>query len=141
MARINQADDPRLVAMRLLMDEAGRAASFHEIDPFGERHGSWQRTIHAWSAPDGLDRHVIAAVTSLDDGDEVAVMAGAEARSVADSAGRPRFRRFEVGSVCLNAGSLSLWPTADIRNLLAQAVRMAVEIQPVQLEEMQLLAS
>jgi len=36
--------------MQLLMDEAGRAASFRELDPFGERHGSWQRTIHAWSA-------------------------------------------------------------------------------------------
>ncbi len=137
MAQINQVDDPKLVAMRLLMDEAGRAASFHELDPFGERHGSWQRTIHAWSAPDHLDRYVIAAVTSLDDGDEVAVMAGAEERSVPDSAGRPRFRRFDVGSLRLNGE----WPTADIKNLLAQAVRMAVEIQPVQLEEMQLLAS
>ena len=68
-------------------------------------------------------------------------MAGAEERSVAGSAGRPGFRRFDVGSIRLNSDSLSLWPTADIRNLLAQAVRMAVEIQPVQLEEMQLLAS
>jgi hypothetical protein len=137
MAQINQADDPKLVTMQLLMDEAGRAASFHELDPFGERHGSWQRTIHAWSAPDILDRYVIAAVTSLDDGDEIAVMAGAEDRSVADSAGRPRFRRFDVGSIRLNGD----WPTADIKSLLAQAVRMAVDIQPVQLEEMQLLAS
>ena len=140
MAQINQADDPKLVAMRLLMDEAGRAASFHELDPFGERHGSWQRTIHAWSAPDGLDRYVIAAITSLDDGEEIAVMAGAEERSVAHT-GRPRFRRFDVGSMRLNSDSLNLWPTADIKELLAQAVRMAVGIQPVQLEEMQLLAS
>lgn len=51
MAQINQADDPKLVAMQLLMDEAGRAASFRELDPFGERQGSWQRTIHARSAP------------------------------------------------------------------------------------------
>jgi hypothetical protein len=141
MAQINQADDPRLVTMQLLMDEAGSGASFHELDPFGERHGSWQRTIHAWSAPDGLDRYVIAAVTSFDDSDEVAVMAGAEERSVADSAGKPRFRRFDVGSIRLNGDSLNLWPTADIKNLLAQAVRMAAGIQPVQLEEMQLLAS
>jgi hypothetical protein len=141
MAQIDQADDPRLVTMQLLMDEVGRAASFHELDPFGERHGSWQRTIHACSAPDGLDRYVIAAVTSLDDGDDVAVMAGAEERSLADSTGRPRFRRFDVGAIRLNGDSLNLWPTADIKNLLAQAVRMAVEIQPVQLEEMQLLAS
>ena len=141
MAQINQADDPRLVTMQLLMDEAGLDASFSEFDPFGERHGSWQRTIHAWSAPDGLDRYVIAAVTSLDDGDEVAVMAGAEERSVADSASRPRFRRFDVGSIRLSVDSVNLWPTADIQNLLAQAVRMAVEIRPVQLEEMQLLAS
>ena len=137
MAQINQADDPKLVTMQLLMDDAGRAASFHELDPFGERHGSWQRTIHAWSAPDSLDRYVIAAVTSIDDGDEIAVMAGAEERSDADSTARPRFRRFDVGSIRLNGD----WPTADIKNLLAQAVRMAVEIQPVQLEEMQLLAS
>ena len=141
MAQINQADDPRLVTMQLLMDEAGQAASFEEFDPFGERHGSWQRTIHAWSAPEGLDRYVIAAVTSLDDGDEIAVMAGAEERSVAKSAGTSRFRRFDVGSICLNGDSLNLWPTADIKNLLAQAVRMAVEIQPVQLEEMLVLAS
>jgi hypothetical protein len=141
MARINQADDPRLIEMQRLMDEAGRAASFRELDPFGERHGSWQRTIHAWSAPDGLDRYVIAALTSLDDGEEIAIMAGAEERIVADSTGRPRFRRFDVGSIRLNGDSLNLWPTADIKELLAQAVRMAVEIQPVQLEEMQLLAS
>ena len=80
MAQINQADDPKLVTMQLLTDEAGRAASFHELDPFDERHGSWQRTIHAWSLPDSLDRYVIAAVTSLDDGSEIAVMAGAEER-------------------------------------------------------------
>ena len=141
MAQINQADDPKLVAMRLLMDEAGRAASFHELDPFGERHGSWQRTIHAWSPPDGLDRYVSAAFTSLDDADEIAVMAGAEERSAGDSSGRPGFRRFDVGSIRLNGDSLNHWPTADIKELLAQAVRMAVEIQPVQLEEMQLLAS
>lgn len=140
MAQINQADDPKLVEMQRLMDEAGRAASFHEFDPFGERHGSWQRTIHAWSAPDGLDRYVIAALTSLDDGEEIAVMAGAEERSAADT-GRPRFRRFDVGSLRLKGDGLNLWPTADIKDLLAQAVRMAVEIQPVQLEEMQLLAS
>ena len=141
MAKITKADDPKLVAMQLLMDEAGRAASFHELDPFGECHGSWQRTIHAWSAPDGLDRYLIAAVTSLDDGDEVAVMAGAEERSVADSAGKPRFRRFDVGSIRFSGDSLNLWPADDIKNLLAQAVRMAIEIQPVQLEDMQLLAS
>jgi len=126
--------------MKLLMDEAGRAASFHELDSFGERYGSWQRTIHAWSAPDGLDRYVIAAVTSLDDEEEIAVMAGAEERAVADT-GRLRFRRFDVGSIRLTGDSLNLWPTADLKKLLAQAVRMAVEIQPVQLEEMQLLAS
>lgn len=84
---------------------------------------------------------MIAAVTSFDNGDEIAVMAGAEERAVADSAGRPRFRRFDVGSIRLSDRSLNLWPTADIGNLLAQGVRMAVEIQPVQLEEMQLLAS
>lgn len=141
MAQINQADDPKLVAMRLLMDEAGRAASFHELDPFGERHGGWQRTIHAWTAPDGLDRYVIAALSGLDDGDEIAVMAGAEERFVADSNGRPRCRRFDVGSIRLHGDNLDLWPTSEIKELLAQAVRMAVEIQPVQLEEMQRMAS
>jgi hypothetical protein len=79
---------------------------------------------------------MIAAVTSLDDGDEA--IAGAEECSVADSTGSPGFRRFDVASIRLNGDSLNLWPTADIKNLLAQAVRMAVEIQPVQLEEMQL---
>ena len=139
MAQITQANDPRLIATQLLMDEAGLAASFHEFDPFGERHGSWQRTVHAWS--DGLDRYVVAVVTSLDDGDELAVLAGAEERSVADSAGGPRFRRFDVGSIRVAGDNLNLWPTENIKSLLAQAVRMAVEIQPLQLEEMQLLAS
>jgi hypothetical protein len=141
MAQITQADDSRLVAMQLLMDDAGRAASFREFDPFGERHGSWQRTIHAWSASDRLDRDVIAAVTSLDDGDEIAVMAGAEEHTTDDATVRPRFRRFDVGSVRLHGDGPGLWPTADIKNLLSQAVRMAVEIQPVQLGEMQLVAS
>jgi len=138
MAQIDQADDPRLVALQLCMDEAGRDASFEELDPFGERHGSWQRTIHAWSG--GLDRYVVAAVTSLDEGDEIAVMAGAEERCAAASAVKPRFRRFDVGSIRLDDDNLNLWPTADMKTLLAQAVRIAVEIQPVQLEEMQLLA-
>ena len=141
MAPINQADDPRLVAIQSLLDQAGGPASFEELDPFGERHGSWQRTIHAWSAPDGLDRYVIAAVTNLDDGDEITVMAGAEERSVTDSSGRPRFRRFDLGSIRLIGDNPNLWPAADIKNLLAQAVRMAVGVQPVQFEEMQLLAN
>lgn len=139
MAQIDQANDPRLVALQLLMDQAGGTAAFEELDPFGERHGSWQRTIHAWS--DGLDRYVVAALTSLDEGDEIAVMAGAEERPLVDSAARPRFRRFDVGSIRLSDDNLSRWPTADISNLLSQAVRMAVGIQPLQLEEMQLLAS
>lgn len=141
MAEINRADDPRLVAMQLLMDEACRDASFRELDPFGECHGSWQRTMHAWSGPDDLDRYVIAAVTSLDDGDEIAVMAGAEERAAGGCVGRPRFRRFDVGSIRVEGDNLNLWPTDDIRNLLAQGVRMAAGIQALQLEEMQLLAS
>jgi hypothetical protein len=139
MTQIDRADDPRLVALQSLMDEAGEGASFQELDPFGERHGSWQRTIHAWSR--GLDRYVVAAVTSLDDGDEIAVMAGAEERVAVDSTVRPRFRRFDVGSIRLVNSDLKLWPVADIKDLLTQAVRMAVEIQPLQLEEMRLLAS
>jgi hypothetical protein len=141
MAQIQQADDPKLVAIQLLMDEAGGPASFREFDPFGERHGSWQRTIHVWSEADGLDRYVIAAVTSLEEGDEIAVMAGAEERSAAVSNARTRFRRFDVGAIRLSSDGPNLWPIADIKNLLTQAVRMAVEIQPLQLEEMQLLAS
>jgi hypothetical protein len=120
------------------MDQAGGTAAFVELDPFGERHGSWPRTIHAWS--DGLDRYVVAALTSLDEGDDIAVMEGAEERPLVDSS-RPRFRRFDVGSIRLNDDNLSRWPTADFSNLLSQAVRMAVGIQPLQLEEMKLLAS
>jgi hypothetical protein len=137
MAPIERSDDPRLTELVLLMDEAGYNASFRELDPFGERHGSWQRTLHALA--DGLDRYVIAAVTSLEDGDEVAVMAGAEERADNDLA-RLKFRRFDVGSLRVSS-STPFWPTGDLRKLLDQAVRMAVEIQPLQLEEMQLLAS
>lgn len=67
-------------------------------------------------------------------------MAGAEERVPADSAAKPRFRRFDLGSISLNDYG-NRWPIRDIRTLLAQAVRMAVEIQPLQLEEMRLLAS
>jgi hypothetical protein len=62
-------------------------------------------------------------------------------RSVAASARRPGFRRFDVVSIRLDDSSASLWPTSDIKNLLAPAVRMAAGIQSLQLEEMQLLAS
>lgn len=134
MAMIKQPSDPRLVEIQLLMDAAGRSASFTELDPFGERHGSWQRTIHVWS--DGLDRYVVAAVTNSDDGDEIAVMAGAEERVATDPLIRPKFRRFDVGTV-----RLGLRDTANLTELFTQAVRMALDIQPLQLEEMQLLAS
>jgi hypothetical protein len=120
------------------MDDAGRGASFRVLDPFGERHGSWQRTLHVLAG--GLDRYVIAAVTSLEDGDDIAVMAGAEERTANDLA-RPKFRRFDVGSIRMSSSTPCFWPTGDLRKLLDQAVRMAVEIQPLQLEEMQLLAS
>ena len=102
------------------------------LDPFGERHGSWQRTIHLCSG--GLDRYVMAAITSRDDGDEIAVIAGAEERS-GKAAMRPLFSRFDIGSIHLSYGNPNLWPTADINNLLAQAVRMAIDIRPLQLEE------
>ena len=74
MAQTYQSDDQKLVTIQSFMDEAGGLASFREFDPFGERHGSWQRTMHTWSEADGLDRYVIAALTSLEEGDEIAVM-------------------------------------------------------------------
>ena len=139
VAQIDRSDDPRLIALRTLMDEADTDGVFRELDPFGERHGSWQRTIHSWSQ--NLDRYVSVAVNSSDDGNEIAVIAGAEERLDSPLA-RPKSRRFDVGSIRIGSDDLSPWShRGDIKKLLGNAVRMALDIEPVQLEEVQLLAS
>ena len=93
MTAITQANDARLLRLQTLMDEAGSGAQFTELDPFGERHGSWQRTIHSYRAE--LDRYVLVALTNLEEGDEIAVSAGAEERIKNDDPTvKPRFRRF-----------------------------------------------
>lgn len=139
MTAITQANDPRLLRLQTLMDEAGRGAQFTELDPFGERHGSWQRTIHSYRAE--LDRYVLVALTNLEEGDEIAVSAGAEEpTNNNDSTVKPRFRRFDVGTIRRDSADPAQWPS-DVQQLIEQAVLMAVEIQPLQLEERQLLAS
>ncbi len=139
MIAINKANDARLLRLQSLMDDAGSGAQFTELDPFGERHGSWQRTLHSYRAE--LDRYVLVALTNLEEGDEIAVSAGAEERTRNnDSNVKPRFRRFDVGTIRLDSADPAHWPS-EVQQLIEQAVRMAVEIQPLQLEERQLLAS
>ena len=139
MAQIERSDDPRLLNLQILMDEADTGGVFEELDPFGERHGSWQRTIHSWS--ENLDRYVSVAVNSSDDGDEIAVTAGAEER-LDSPLSRPKSRRFDVGTVRIASDEASPWAKrGDLKKLLGNAVRMALDIEPVQLEELQLLAS
>jgi hypothetical protein len=139
MTAITQANDPRLLRLQTLMDEAGSGAQFTELDPFGERHGSWQRTLHSYRAD--LDRYVLVALTHLDGSAEIAISAGAEERTNSnDPSANPRFRRFDVGTIRLDSGDAAYWPS-DVQQLIEQAVRMAVEIQPLQLEDRQLLAS
>jgi hypothetical protein len=139
LAQIDRTDDPRLVNLQALMNEADTDSVFEELDPFGERHGSWQRTMHSWS--ENLDRYVSVAVNSSDDGDEIAVMAGAEER-LDNALSRPKSRRFDVGSVRIASDDVNPWSQrGDVKKLLANAVRMALDIEPVQLEEVQLLAS
>jgi hypothetical protein len=121
------------------MDRAGQRTVFVELDPFGERHGSWQRTIHAFT--DGLDRYVLVALTGLDDHDEVSVTAGAEQRLLPESGASRPFRRFDVGTIRLESSDVDRWPKADLATLLEQAIRMALDIEVVQLQERQLLAS
>ncbi len=88
-----------------------------------------------------MDRYVLVALTNMEEGDEIAVAAGAEERTNdKDSTGKPRFRRFDVGAIRLDSADPAHWPS-DVQQLIEQAVRMAVEIQPLQLEERQLLAS
>ncbi len=102
MTAIMEADDPRLLRLRTLMDEAASGLQFTELDPFGERHGSWQRTLHSYNAE--LDRYVLVALTSLEDGDEIAVSAGAEERAGRDDSSiKPKFRRFDVGTVWIDS--------------------------------------
>ena len=139
MVQIERTDDPRLLNLQTLMDEADTGGVFEELDPFGERHGSWQRTIHSWSQ--NLGRYVSVAVNSSDDGDDIAVMAGAEER-LDSTLSRPKSRRFDVGSIRIASNQANPWAQrGDIKKLLANAVRMALDIEPVQLEEVQLLAS
>jgi hypothetical protein len=121
------------------MDEAGSDARFAELDPFGERHGSWQRTLHSYRTD--LDRYVLVSLTNLGEIDEIAVSAGAEERTNSnDFTVKPRFRRFDVGTIRLASADPAHWPSG-VQQLIEQAVHMAVEIQPLQLEERQLLAS
>jgi hypothetical protein len=139
MTAITQANDPRLLRLGTLMDEAGCGSQFTELDPFGESHGSWQRTLHSYHAE--LDRYVLVALTNLEDGDEIAVSAGAEERTNSDDpAVKLRFRRFDVGTVRIDSVDSAHWPP-QVQQLIEQGVRMAVDIQPLQLEERQLLAS
>jgi hypothetical protein len=137
MTPVEASDDVRLLKLQELMDEAGAAVSFTEFDPFGERHGSWQRTLHKHAG--NLDRYVVVALTSLDDHEEVAAMAGAEERLGANL--NAKFRRFDVGSIRLNGDDPNSWPRTDLKMLIDQALRMAIEIEPLQLEDRQRLAS
>jgi hypothetical protein len=135
MTKITEATDPILLHLQTLMDEVGLAAQFSELDPFGERHGSWQRTLHSYRI--GLDRFVVVAVTDWEDCFEIAVLVGAEQRALGKSSEPIRFRRFEVGTIRVNREDPHNWPS-DAKKLLDQAVRMAIEIEPLQLEERQL---
>jgi hypothetical protein len=138
MIPVEASDDVRLLKLQELMDEAGAAVSFTEFDPFGERHGSWQRTIHKYAG--NLDRYVVVALTSLDDHEEVAAIAGAEER-LGNANLNAKFRRFDVGSIRLNGDDPNSWQRTDLKTLIDQAVRMAIEIEPLQLEDRQRLAS
>jgi hypothetical protein len=139
MTEITSASDARLQSLPTLMDEAARGSSFRELDPFGERHGIWERTLHQYSAQ--LDRYVSVGLTNLDAHDEVVVIAGAEERLAADEKRQPRRRRFDMGTLRLTSENSQEWPREDLLKLLNTAVRMALEIEGVQLEEAGQLAS
>lgn len=138
MTPVEAPDDLRLLKLQELMDEAGVNVAFTEFDPFGERHGSWQRTLHKYAG--NLDRYVVVALTSLDDHDEVAAIAGAEER-INDTNLNAKFRRFDVGSIRLDYHDPNAWSQTDLKKLIDQAIRMAIEIEPLQLEDRQRLAS
>jgi hypothetical protein len=139
MTEITSAGDARLRSLAALMDEATRGTPFRELDPFGERHGSWERTLHQYGGQ--LDRYVSVGLTNMDDHDEVVVAAGAEERLAAAEKRPPRCRRFDVGSLRLANENPQEWPREDLLKLLKSAVRMALEIEAVQLEEVHQLAS
>jgi hypothetical protein len=114
-----------------LMDSVGRDAQFTELDPFGERHGCWERTLH--SASGGLDRYVSLAITPDSEQPEVSVTAGAE--------GGLGHRRIDLGTIRLESGDPANWPTGSLRRLLESAVQMAQQIEPIQLGDSHRLAS
>src|SRR5919197_2671307 len=101
MSEINSASDVRLQSLAALMDEAARDTSFRELDPFGERHGCWERTLHQYSGQ--LNRYVSAGLTNMDDHDELVVIAGAEESLAAGEKRQPRRRRFDVGTLRLTS--------------------------------------
>ena len=125
------ASDERLVTIAELMDSAGQSADFAELDPFGERHGCWERTLHRESG--GLRRYVSLAITVDEDHPELSVMAGAEDDH--------RRHRIDLGTIHLEGGDPSRWPTDSIRRLLQSAVQMAQQIESLQLDDGRRLAS
>jgi hypothetical protein len=128
---MTEASDERLGAIAQLMDSVGLDAQFTELDPFGERHGCWERTLHRESG--GLRRYVSLAITADEYNPEVSVIAGAEDDQ--------RRRRIDLGTIQLEGGDPARWPTESIRRLLRSAVQIAQEIEAVQLDDDRRLAS
>ena len=128
---MTEARDERLGAIAELMDSVGLDAQFAELDPFGERHGCWERTLHCQSG--GLRRYVSLAITPDEDYPEVSVIAGAEDDH--------RRRRIDLGTIRLEGGDPRRWPTESIRRLLRSAIQMAQEIESAQLDDDRRLAS
>jgi len=122
---MTSANDDRLVTIAELMDSAGRDAQFTELDPFGERHGCWERTLHRENG--GLRRYVSLAITPDDDSPELSVIAGAEDDR--------RRRRIDLGTIRLEGSDSSGWPEDSIRRLLVSALQMAQQIEAVQLDD------
>jgi hypothetical protein len=128
---LTASSDARLTMIAQLMDAVGRDAQFTELDPFGERHGCWERTLHRASG--GLDRYVSVAITPDEDGPELSITAGAESES--------RHRRIDLGTIRLKSGDPAKWPAESIRRLFESAVQMALQIEPIQLDDSHRLAS
>ncbi|HZS57073.1 MAG TPA: hypothetical protein VFA65_21905 [Bryobacteraceae bacterium] len=139
MVEVSSGSDPRLTMLRALMNDAAVPYGFVELDPFGERHGSWQRTLHV--SANSLDRYLMVAFTTLEDHDEISVIAGAEERTAPNTGAQPKFKRFDIGTIRLDDTDPEQWPRSELRDLFLQAATMALAIQFVQLEKRELLAS
>ena len=81
-----------LATIESLARSLAGSGGFQALEPFADRHGSWEIVFWKNSTPEGLDRFVLLSVTEVGSQYEIELRAGAEqggrfARSVVEEFG------------------------------------------------------